>query len=286
MATTVFKGSLSLGLLSIPIKVTVAARKETGIGFNLLHKECHGRIKQATHCPTCDKYIDRSETVKGYEYEKDRYIIVPADALEAAEAEASKVMEITSMVSADEVDPILFEESFYLEPDLGGNKGYKLLLTALEAEQKYAIATIIKNGREHIAIIRPHRGVLMFHTMFYREELRQLPDVKIDRVELKADEVTLARQLIAMNTAEFDHDAYQDRYRAVVEELIESLKKGEAPKTTSVPAPKKETVDIMAALTASIARAKPAAKPAKATVPQPQPIAPAKGPRPRKGKVA
>jgi DNA end-binding protein Ku len=277
---SVWKGHLAFGLLSIPVKVQVAARKDTGLSFNMLHSACHGRVKQQLVCPSCDgKAIERSDTLKGYEYEKDQYLVVSAQELESAETEASKVMEIDTMVDAAEIDPLLFEESFYIEPDLGGHKGYKLLLEALVAEGKYAVSRIVKNSREHIAIIRPYRGVLMFHTMFYETEVRQTPDAKIDRIELKAEEVSLARQLVQINAGEFDHASYRDRYRTVVEELLATKQAGGVPVIPAAKPKAKEPIDIMAALAASLA-AKKGAAPASA------PVAAEPAKKARKPKVA
>jgi DNA end-binding protein Ku len=251
--STIAKMSISFGLVSIPIKISAAARGLRA-SFNLLHAECGHRIKQKTFCSHCEKEISRSDTVKGYEVEKDHFVTVTEQELDSLVPESSKVLEITAAVNASEIDPILFETSYYLEPEPAGRRGYKLLLTALEKEKKAAVAKVTMSGREQVIIIRPYRGLLMFHTMYYPDEVRSVPEFSLADIEVKPAELQLARQLLAVNTETFAHAKYKDEYLAAVEAMLEAkqskqpipISKGKsAKKTTAQP-------DILQVLAASI----------------------------------
>jgi DNA end-binding protein Ku len=249
MASTTWKGNIAFGLLTVPIKISVAARSET-VSFNMLHNECHHRIAQKTECPTCNKQIARSETVKGFEVSKDRYVIIAPEELEACEPESNKLMEITEMVPSGDVDPLLFDASYYLEPELAGKKAYQLLNAALIAEARFAIAKITMSGREHTVVIRPVGKMLAMHTMFLADEIRSMPAVEFDA--LKDAELNLARQLVTMNAADFDHESYHDEYRTKVRAMIEAKASGAEPAKATEPRKREPVIDIMAALQASI----------------------------------
>jgi len=249
--STIAKVNISLGLLSIPVKITAAARAE-GISFNLLHKDCHGRIKQLTYCPTCDKNITRTECDKGYEYEKDKYVVLTEDEIKSLNEESTKILEITSTCKADEVDALLFESSFYLEPDLGGLQGYKILLAALEQEKRYAVANITMHQRSQIVIVRPKDGVLVFHTMYYADEVRPAPNLQLADVEVKAAVLKMACDLLKASSEPFRHAAYTNSYTEAALKLIEEKKSG-APATAKKTSTKgKGPVDIMDALAGSL----------------------------------
>jgi DNA end-binding protein Ku len=244
------KMTLSFGLVSVPVRISPAARNERA-SFHLLHTDCHSRINMKTWCNTCEKEISRSQTVKGFEVEKNVNIVITDEDLKPLEPESSKVIEITAAVNASEVDPLLLDSSYYLEPEPAGVRGYKLILTALEKEGKAAVAKITMHGSEQVIIIRPVHGVLVFHTMFYADEIR--PQPATGDVEIKAAELKLARQLLNVNTELFDHAKYSDDYRTSVLALIEA-KKLNAPVPVSIKGVKTTPIlDIMDALIASIA---------------------------------
>lgn len=243
--------SLSFGLLNVPVKVNAAARGEA-ISFNQLHKNCGGRIGLKTFCKACEQELVPADIEKGYEYEKDKYVTVTGEELKAIAAESSKVLEIVSVVKREEVDPLLFEASYYLEPDKGGHMGYKLLMLALEADSKVLVGKITMHQRSNIVIIRAARGVLLFHTMFYLDEVRSAPAVNLDGVQVKPDAVKLARQLLAAHEESFNHAEYSDDYRAAATELINAKVEGNAIAKPKAAAKSKEPLDIMAALSASV----------------------------------
>ena len=282
MASTIFKGQLSLGLLNIPIKVSAAARGVT-VSFNQLHKDCpHGpnsRLKQTNECAECQAPLNKGgdNIIKGYEISKGHYLHFTAEELAAAAPESSKVITITSVVDAGDIDPLLFESSYYLAPDLGGLKGYKVLLLALQAEKKYAIASVTMSQREHVVVIRPLDGGLAFHTMYYADEVRAQDSYGLDTVTVKPQEVEMAARLLGMSAEPFDHASYHDGYRRALEQLIEAKAEGRAPEVKTSSKAVAPVVDIMDALAASIEQAKGKPKSGKA---EPKT---AKG---KKGKVA
>jgi len=243
-------GSISFGLVNVPVKLSPAARGE-GISFNQLHSKCKGRIKQKLCCPTCEIDVERADLLKGFEVSKDKYVIVTDEEIKALAPESSKVMEITETVPADQVDPMLFESSYYFTPEIAGRKGYQLLHAALVAEKRYAIATATLGTKEHTVVIRPYRDVLVMHTMYLEDEVRAQPELEYDG-KVSPAELKLARQLVAINAADFDHSQYADSYLPQVRNLIESKASG---KTIEAPVAVKKrdaVLDITAALEASI----------------------------------
>jgi len=251
MAAT-WRGFLSFGMVSIPIELTPAARSER-ISFNQLHSVCHTRIKQPTYCPTCEKFVDRSEIEKGYEYEKDQYLLFSKQELEEIEPESAQTMEILSFVKAEEIDPIYFDSSYYAEPGEGGVKAYNLLLDAMRKTGYSGIAKVTMHGREHIVVIRARENGFTLHTMFYKNEIRAIAEsAKPSAADLKAAESKLAVQLIETLAEPFNPDQYSDAYQEEVQKLIEAKAHGK--KLTVVPRSRREAVpDLMSALKKSLA---------------------------------
>src|SRR5436305_6136277 len=165
MASSVWKGHLTFGLVSFPILLFSAARSET-ISFNLLHKEDHSRIKQVTFCQAEDKPVPRTDLVKGYEYEKGHYVVVEDEDIKKVAPKTARVMEILEFVKSDQVDPIYLESSYYVAPDEGGEKPYALLFQALRESEYYAVAKVAMHNREHIIVLRPGSKGILSHTMY------------------------------------------------------------------------------------------------------------------------
>src|SRR5215467_2464896 len=209
MAASVWKGHLTFGLVTIPIRLFSAARSET-ISFNLLHKDDNSRIKQVTYCQLEDKPITRSETVKGYEYEKDHYVVVEDEEIKKVAPKTAKVMELLEFVQAEQVDPIYLESSYYMAPDEGGDKPYALLFQALRETKYYGIARVAMHNREHIVILRPNGNGVVLHTMFYTDEIRQVEEFHTDTSQVKDKELALAKMLIESLAADFEPQKYTD----------------------------------------------------------------------------
>jgi DNA end-binding protein Ku len=268
MATSVWKGFLSFGLISIPIRLFVAARSER-ISLNQIHKDCGSRIKMPLFCPVCNRQVPRTEIVKGYEHEKDQYVLFTDEELDKIEPESARSMEILEFVKTDEVDPLYYDTSYYMVPEEEGKKAYQLLLKAMDESAYAAIAKITMHGREQIVVIRPRANGLTLHTMFYANEVREVAEYgRTDEVELKASEKKLAEQLIESLAAPFDPSKYRDGYQVNMRDMIDAKLKGqqvvEAPHVKRAP-----VIDLMEALKKSISdrQASAAKKPPMRAVP-------------------
>jgi DNA end-binding protein Ku len=265
MATTVWKGHLTFGLISIPVRMFAAARGER-ISFNQLHKVCHSRLKQPLFCPVCNRNVERSEIVKGYEYEKDQYVLFSEEELDKVEPPSAHVMEILEFVKLDEMDPLYFDASYYIAPEDAGVKAYQLLMKAMEESGYGAIAKLTMHQREHIVIIRPGVQGMTLHTMFYSNEIRAAEAVPSDKVELKDQEKKLAEQLIQSLAAPWQPEKYRDEYQENLRGMIQAKLKGQ--EVTEVAQPHMAPViDLMEALKKSLAekRTAPAAQEQPAT---------------------
>ncbi len=270
MASTVWKGHLTFGLVSFSVRLYSAARGET-ISFNQLHKHDGSRIKQVLYCQAEDKPIPRSELVKGFEYEKDRYVVIEDEEIKKVAPASAKVMEILEFVKSDEVDPIYLETSYYMAPDEAGEKPYALLFEALKQAGRVGVAKIAMYNREHIVILRPGKNGVLMHTMYFSHEIRQVDEFRTDTSLVKDKELALATNLIEALAADFEPQKYTDTYRDNLLKMIEAKKAGEEIVATPEPQQAK-VVDIMEALKASLAAArKPVAsevaKPVAATKP-------------------
>src|SRR5579872_4969815 len=257
MASSVWKGHLTFGLVSFPVRLFSAARSET-ISFNLLHKEDHSRIKQMVYCQAEDKPIPRSELVKGYEYEKDHYVEIDDEDIKKVAPKTAKVMEILEFVKSDQVDAVYLESSYYVTPDEGGEKPYALLFQALKESQYYALAKVAMHNREHIIVLRPGAKGILSHTMYFQDEIRQVDEFRTDTSLVKEKELAMAKLLISSLEAEFEPQKYQDAYRSNLQKMIED--KIEGKKVVATPSEHTAPViDIMEALKKSLAeKRKPA----------------------------
>jgi DNA end-binding protein Ku len=254
-AHSIGSGTISFGLVSIPVRLYVATRTEQ-LSFNLLHQPCGTRIKQQTHCPHCDRVVERSELVKGYQFAKDRYVTFTEEELKALEAEASRAIEIHEFVPLAAVDPLYFEDAHYLGPDRGAEKAYHLLVQALRETGKVALAQFVHHGKEHLVLIRAVDSRLVLHSMYYADEVRPVAEVDAGgEAKVRVGEVDLARKLIEQLSAKaFRPERYKDAYRERVQEVVQKKVAGEEV-TAAAPAPARaQVIDLMDALKASLAR--------------------------------
>ena len=258
MASTVWKGHLTFGLVSFPVKLYSAARSES-ISFNQLHKHDGSRIKQVIFCQAEDKPIPRTEIVKGYEYEKDHYVVVEDEEIKKVAPQTAKVMEILEFVKGADVDPIYLETSYYLAPEEAGEKPYALLFEALKQAGYVGVARVAMHNREHIVILRPGENGVLMHTMYFAHEIRKVDEFRTDLSLVKEKELALAQSLIEALAADFQPEKYKDNYRENLLRLIDAKREGK--EVVATPEPKQEkVVDILEALKASLANArKPAA---------------------------
>jgi DNA end-binding protein Ku len=265
MASTVWKGHLTFGLVSFPIRLYSAARSES-ISFNQLHKSDGSRIKQVIYCQTEDKMIPRSEIVKGFEYEKDHYVVIEDEEIKKVAPATAKVMEILEFVKGDQVDPIYFETSYYMAPEEAGEKPYALLFDALKKTGYVGVAKIAMHNREHIVILRPGANGVLLHTMYYTNEIRKVDEFRTDLSLVKEKELALATSLIEALSAEFEPEKYHDTYRDNLLKMIDAKKEGQEVVATPEPQQAK-VVDILEALKNSLAMAKKPAASERTTEP-------------------
>jgi len=246
VATSVWKGHLTFGLVSLPVRLFSAARAES-VSFNLLHKSDNSRIKQVTFCQAEDKPIPRSDLVKGYEYEKDRYVVIEDDEIKKVAPKTAKVMEILEFVETKDIDPVYLESSYYMAPEGGGEKAYALLFEALRKSGYSGVAKIAMHNREHIVILRPGPRGILLHTMYFTNEIRQVDEFRTDLDLVKEKELALAHTLIEALAAKFEPEKYKDTYRenllAMIQNKIDGQKVVEAPEPHVAP-----VIDIMEAL--------------------------------------
>src|SRR6202041_4093590 len=259
--SSVWKGMIPFGLVSVPIRLYVAARSKR-IFLHQLHKDCHSRLKQPLFCPTCDRMVDRSEVIKGYEYETGQSVLVDGEEIKKITPPSGKTMEILAFLDQSDVDPIYFDSSFMAMPDEHADKPYALLLKALQDTRKMGVAKVSMHQREYTVFIRARKNGLTLHTMFYENEISSVEGYgrQFD-VKLKPEEVKLADQLVKSLSAPFKPELYKDEFQQRLSELIEAKLKG---KTVSAAPPqgKARVIDMMEALKKSLA-AHPAAKPPK-----------------------
>jgi DNA end-binding protein Ku len=282
MASSVWRGHLTFGLVSFPVRLFSAARSET-VSFNLLHKDDNSRIKQVVFCQKEDRAVPRSELVKGYEYEKDRYVVIEDEDIRKVAPKTARVMEILEFVKSEQVDPIYLESSYYVAPDEGGEKPYALLFQALRESEYYALAKIAMHNREHIIVLRPGSKGILSHTMYYQDEIRQVEEFRTDTSLVKEKELAMAKMLISQLEAEFEpqkyHDTYRDNLHKMIEAKIEGHKVVETPTEHIAP-----VIDIMEALKKSLAeKRKPAQAATEVSAADQEEMAPKK--KPRKTKV-
>ncbi|WP_423798831.1 Ku protein [Neobacillus sp. SAB-20_R2A] len=256
---TMWKGSISFGLVNIPIKLHTAT-EDKDIKLRTLHKKCHAPIKYEKVCTVCEEEVKPEEIVRAYEYTKGKFVVLDEEDLEKLRKEnEEKAVEIIDFVKIEEIDPIYFERSYYMSPNEGGGKAYSLLRKALEESQKVGIAKIVIRSKEQLAVIRVYENTLVMETIHFPDEVRKAADVpnvpSEDKVTKK--ELDTAILLIDQLTSAFEPEKYTDEYRTALLELIESKRQGKDTVTAATKEVATNVTDLMAALQASIDRTKP-----------------------------
>ncbi|WP_339228056.1 Ku protein [Oceanobacillus sp. FSL K6-2867] len=255
---TMWKGTISFGLVNIPVKMH-AATENKDIKLRQLHKECKSPVKYEKVCPVCEKEVKNEDIVKAYEYAKNKFVILDEEELESLRKEQEdKAVEILDFVQLEDIDPIYFEKSYYLSPNDGGGKAYGLLRSALSDTGKIGIAKIIIRAKEQLAVIRVYENVLVVETIHYPDEVRSIQDVPNipEEVEIVKKELDTAKMLIEQLTNDFEPEKYTDDYRTALMELIEEKKNNEQTATGKEKAAPDNVTNLMDALQASLDRAK------------------------------
>ncbi|PAE40037.1 non-homologous end joining protein Ku [Bacillus sp. 7884-1] len=256
---TMWKGSISFGLVNIPIKLHTAT-EDKDIKLRTLHNKCHAPIKYEKICTVCEEEVKPEDIVKAYEYTKGKFVVLDHEDIEKLRKEnEEKAVEIIDFVKMEEIDPIYFDRSYYMSPNEGGSKAYSLLRKALQESQKVGIAKIIIRSKEQMAVIRVYDNTLVMETIHFPDEVRRAADVPNVPAEDKVTEKELvtAIMLIDQLTSEFEPEKYTDEYRTALLELIEAKRTGQEAVTPTAKETPSNVTDLMAALQASIDRTKP-----------------------------
>lgn len=247
---TIWKGAISFGLVTIPVKLH-AATEDKGIKLRQLHAKCKKPIKQEKVCPVCKEEVDSKSLVKGYEYASDRFVTITDAELEGLKSDIEeKAVDIVEFVKLKEIDPVYFDKTYYLSADTNGNKAYALLRESLAKSKKIGLAKITIRSKERLAAVRVLDKHLVLETLHFPDEVRSTVDLpQIDNIKLTAKEKEIALTLIEQLTAEFDPTKYHDEYRERLERLIEN----KIPKKSEQPS---NVINLMAAMEKSIASIK------------------------------
>lgn len=266
MPRAMWKGAISFGLVTIPVAV-YPATEEKSLRFNQLHAKDGGRIRYRRVCSVCEQEVPHEEIVKGYEYEKDRYVTLTDEELEAVPVESSRTIDIERFVDLEEIDPIYFKKSYYLVPEEVGVKAYVLLREAMSRDGKVGIAKVSFRDKEHLATLRFRGKAFVLETMFWPDEIREAEGVDVEAT-VRPQEVEMARQLIESLSGPFEPTAYRDEYRDKLLEIVERKIAGEEITVPAAEEAPERVVDLMEALRRSVEaakqRTKPAARPKKA----------------------
>jgi DNA end-binding protein Ku len=225
MARAIWSGSISFGMVSIPVKL-YGATESKDISFHLVHSTCGTRLRQVRWCPTHEVEVPWSETVRGYEYAKDEYVTLTDEDFDKLPLPSRHIIDLTAFVKATEIDPVYYERSYFLAPDERAEKPYALLLQALDKKGLTALATITIRKKEQLCALRPRDGVVMLETLFYPDEVRREHGVDLDRARVTEKELEMAFTLIELLRKPFEPEEYQDHYREALARLIEAKLEG------------------------------------------------------------
>jgi DNA end-binding protein Ku len=257
---TIWNGSLSFGLVTIPVGLAVAQQRRD-VAFRTLHRECGTPIKQKRYCPFHERDVEAEELVKGWEFAKGQYVLVEESDLEAVELKRSRSIELLRFVPLTEVDPLYFDRGYYLAPasDPVGRRPYALLLRALQVSGMAAVGRFVLWGKENLCLVRPLDGALVLETLYYAEDIRSRAEIveAVEELEIKEPELAMARQLVESLAGDFNPDEYPNEYRRELRAMLESKRAGEEI-VQPEPVPEAPVIDLMDALKQSIEAAKTA----------------------------
>ena len=257
MPRAIWSGAISFGLVNVPVKLFTATSQKD-VRFNQLHDKDGGRIQQRRVCSKCGEEVGLEDIVKGYEISRDHYVKIAPEELDALDPKATRTIDIEDFVDLDEIDPIVYESTYYTVPEKGASKAYRLLLDAMKSTNKVAIARVVLRNKQHLVALRPLDGAISLGTLLYEDEivptsaLEELPE----EVEVSDRELKMAEQLIDSLSSDFDHSKYRDEYRNQVLDMIERKAAGEEIVVEAGEEKVTPVVDLMAALEASLSAAR------------------------------
>jgi DNA end-binding protein Ku len=253
-ARSIATATVSFGMVSIPVKLYSATESGASVSFNLLHKDCGSRLKQQYICRKDEKVVPREDMVKGYEFSRDHYVVFTPEELKQLEEKASHMIEITEFVPAARVEPVYFDNSYYLGPDKGGDKAYRLLERAMAETGRAALAKYGARGKQYLVMLRPTAdNRLLMQQLRYADEVRPAADIPMGNGEVKDHELKLAMQLIdQIASDEFRPESYEDEVRKRIMEVIQRKVEGQEVSISEDEEPKAQVIDLMEALKASL----------------------------------
>ncbi|HEY4953465.1 MAG TPA: Ku protein [Gemmatimonadaceae bacterium] len=258
-ARSIATATISFGLVSVPVNIYSSSESKASVTFNMLHKKCGSRLKQHYTCVKDNEVVTREDTVKGYEFAKDQYVVLTPEELKALEEKATSTIDVIEFVPLDQVDREYLEKVYYLGPDKGGDRAYRLLTEALKESGRAALGQYAARGQQHLVLLRPLNGVLVMEQLHYADEVRPTTEVPIPEGEVKPAELKLAMQLIDQTATDtFDPKKYKDTVRERVLETIQRKVDGQdITADTSAAGGGDKIIDLMEALKASLAKSKP-----------------------------
>jgi DNA end-binding protein Ku len=256
MPRSIATATISFGLVSIPVRLFSATQASSAVSFNLLHKKDGSRLRQQYVCSTDGEKVERDDIVKGYEFAPGQWVTFTPEELKALEEASTQAIEIAEFVPLDRIDPVYFERPYYLGPDRGGAKAYRLLAEALRRSGKAALARYAARGKGYLVLLRPSGGRLVMQELLHADEVRPVEEVELDEAELKEPEVQLALQLVEQTASDTFHpERYPDEVRARTLALIDEKVKGQEIRVSPGEPPPTQVIDLVEALQASLAAA-------------------------------
>ena len=269
-ARAIASATISFGLVSIPVKIYSSGESSAGVRFNMLHRKCGSRLKQQYVCPQDEEIVPRSEMSKGYEFAKGQYVMFSDEELKALQERATHSIEITEFLPTDKVDPVYFEKTYYLGPDKGGDRAYKLLAQALHKSGRSAIAKYAARGKQYLVLLRPVKDTLVMQQLRYADEIRSISEVPLGDAKVKPGELKLALQIVDQAVSDtFRPEQYEDEVRQRILAQIEKKVDGQEITLEPDEQPRAQVIDLMQALKSSLARKAGDRRPAKRSPRQP-----------------
>ena len=278
MPRAIATGQIAFGLVSIPVKLFSAAESSEKISFNMLHKDCGSRVQQQLFCSKDDRTIDRTETVKGYEFSRGQYVLFNEEELKMLEEKSTQQIDITEFVKSDQIDPIYFSKPYYLGPDKGAARAYTLLARALQETGRWAVAKYAARGKGYIVVIRPLGKGLVMQQLYYPNEIRAIDELDLGDTEVKENELKMAVQIAEMGASDkFHPENYRDEVQERIRGLIQKKVEGEEITSAMVEEPQAQVIDLMEALRRSLGAGKQESKPAAKASAKTAPVAKMQG---------
>lgn len=255
-ARSISNATISFGLVSLPVNLYSSAESRASVSFNMLHRKCNTRLKQQYVCPKDNEIVPRDETVKGYEFSKDQYVVFSAEELKAVEEKATGMIEVIEFIPLSQVQREYLEKVYYLGPDKGGDRAYRLLIEALMETGRAALGQYAARGQQHLVLLRPLNGILVMEQLHYADELRSTSDIPVPAGDVKPAELALAKQLIEQASNDvFEPSKYKDTVRERILETIQRKVEGQDITSSDIAVDGGgKIIDLMEALKQSLAR--------------------------------